>query len=102
MGRLLVRRPILFNLINDNTPMVKTALLSCLLIALAFLGACGKPRELTFEEQQAYMAKQQCAQAASDMNPEWPSSSNPYWDDYFVMCMHQFGISNAALRRMWY
>lgn len=82
--------------------MLKTAPLFILLFMAILLSACGKPRELTFEEQQAYMAKQQCAQAASDMNPEWPSSSNPYWDDYFTMCMHQFGISNAALRRMWH
>lgn len=82
--------------------MVRTAVLSFLFFSALFLSACGKPRELTFEEQQACMAKQQCAQAATEMNPEWPSSSNPYWDDYFVMCMHQFGISNAALRRMWY
>ena len=60
------------------------------------------PRPLTFEEQQLYMAKQQCSQAATDMNPEWPTSSNPLWDSYFVMCMHQFGISNEALSRLWY
>lgn len=73
------------------------------LAALAFcLAGCGPPRPLTFEEQQAYMAKQQCEQEATSMNPEWPGSSNPYWDAYFVMCMRQFGISDAALRRMWY
>lgn len=75
-------------------------------IGLLCLAACAcslKPaRPLTFEEQQMYMAKQQCSQAASDMNPDWPSSNNPLWDSYFVMCMHQFGISNEALSRMWY
>lgn len=60
------------------------------------------PRPMTFEEQQAYMAKQQCIQSATDMNPEWPSSSNPLWNSYFVMCMHNFGISDATLQRMWY
>lgn len=72
----------------------------CLFCALC--AACGPPRPLTFEEQQIYMAKQQCSQAATDMNPEWPSSSNPYWDSYFVMCMNQFGITDQALRHMWY
>lgn len=69
------------------------------------LGGCAlfkPPRPLTFEEQQAYMAKQQCMQEATNMNPEWPNSSNPYWTDYFVMCMNNLGVSDAALRRMWY
>lgn len=80
----------------------------CKLFAVIFLisilAACAlqPPRPLTFEEQQMYMAKQQCEQAATSMNPSWPSSSNPYWDSYFVMCMHQFGISDKALSRLWY
>ncbi len=64
--------------------------------------ACGPPRPMTFEEQQIYMAKEQCKQSASDMTSGWDNSSNPYWDAYFVMCMKQFGISNEALRHMWY
>ncbi len=76
------------------------------IVFLLCLFACGctlkKPRPLTFEEQEAMMAKQQCEQEATSMNPEWPGSQNPYWNAYFVMCMHQFGISNAALQRMWY
>lgn len=80
--------------------------LNILLILLLFFSCSScvlqPPRPLTFEEQQLYMAKQQCAQAATDMNPEWPSSSNPFWNSYFVMCMHQFGISNEALSKMWY
>lgn len=82
---------------------MKFKAISLLMIFMAvFLYGCGKPRPLTFEEQEAYMARQQCAQEATNMNPEWPSSDNPFWDDYFVMCMHQLGISNAVLRRMWY
>lgn len=75
-----------------------------LLGALAALAlcACAPPRSLTFEEQEAYMAKQQCSQEATDMaGPSW-GGENPYWTDYFVMCMNRFGISDAALRRMWY
>lgn len=75
-------------------------ILLCLLSTICI--SCAPPRPLTFEEQQVYMAKQQCAQSASDMNPEWPSSNNPLWDSYFVMCMHQFGISNETLQHMWY
>lgn len=73
-----------------------------IILFVMIVSGCTPPRPLTFEEQEAMMAKQQCEQAATDMNPEWPSASNPYWNSYFVMCMHQFGISNAALRRMWY
>lgn len=71
------------------------------LLAVA-LTACGAPRPLTFEEQEAYMAKQQCEQEATNMaGPSW-GGGNIYWTDYFVMCMHQLGISDAALNRMWY
>ena len=66
------------------------------------LSACGPPRPLTFEEQEAYMAKQQCEQEATNMaGPSW-GGGNPYWTDYFVMCMRSLGISQAALNRMWY
>ena len=76
------------------------------LLAGAFLtlalAACGPPRPLTFEEQEAYMAKQQCEQEATNMaGPSW-GGNNPYWTDYFVMCMKSLGISNAAIDRMWY
>lgn len=74
-----------------------------LLLVMAFLlVSCGKPRQLTFEEQQVYMAKQQCMQEATDMNPEWPNVNNPAWYSYFVMCMNNFGISNEAIDRMWF
>ena len=71
------------------------------LLALA-LTACAPPRPLTFEEQEAYMAKQQCEQEATNMAGSSWGGSNPYWTDYFVMCMNQFGFSGAALDRMWY
>lgn len=70
-------------------------LLLCLVLA-----GCGKPRHLTFEEQQAYMAQQQCAQEASDFNPDNPWGDNPFWNSYFVMCMHNLGISSAAINRI--
>lgn len=73
-----------------------------LLSMMLLLAACGKPRQLTFEEQQAYMAKQQCMQEATNMNPEWPNANNPAWYSYFVMCMNNFGISDEAINRMWY
>lgn len=72
------------------------------ILLAAMLIGCGKPRPMTFEEQQAYMAKQQCAETASNMNPEWPNSNNPAWTAYFLMCMHEFGIPNSVIDRMWY
>lgn len=66
------------------------------------LSACGTPRPMTFEEQQAYMAQEQCAQEASDFNPDGQWDGNPFWSSYFVMCMHNMGVSNAVLNRMWY
>ena len=71
-------------------------------VTALLLSACGPPRPLTFEEQEAYMAKQQCEQEATNMaGPSW-GGGNPYWTDYFVMCMRSLGISQAALNRMWY
>ena len=78
--------------------------LLCMAAALLMLSltACAPPRPLTFEEQEAYMAKQQCEQEATNMaGPSW-GGNNIYWTDYFVMCMKSLGISNAALDRMWY
>ncbi|MBD5557275.1 MAG: hypothetical protein HDQ92_01520 [Desulfovibrio sp.] len=82
-------------------PRLLPRLLMGALLALA-LTACGPPRPLTFEEQEAYMAKQQCEQEATNMAGSSWGGSNPYWTDYFVMCMNRFGISGAALDRMWY
>ena len=63
---------------------MKKRILSALLLALCLAGltACA-PRHsapLTFEEQQALAAKQQCSEDASAMNSEGPhNSSNPFW-----------------------
>lgn len=71
------------------------------IILVFFLVSCGKPRPMTFEEQQVYMAKQQCWQEATDMNPDWPSPWNPAWNSYFYMCMSSLGISPEAIDRIW-
>ena len=90
---------------NLAAPRLKAAFFApfapLVVCALAFLlCACGKPRPLTFEEQQAYMARQQCAQEARDMaGPSW-GGRNFAWQAYFDMCMQRFGISDTALERM--
>lgn len=56
---------------------------------------------MTFE-QQLRMAKQQCGQAATDMNPEGPRGGNPFWTSYFVMCMHEMGFTYAELKTLWH
>lgn len=86
-----------------TTPISATtrAVLAALVLA-GLLAACAPPRPMTFEEQQAWMAKQQCIQEANDMNdPPW-NSGNPFWASYFVMCMNRFGIPDSVLDRMWY
>lgn len=59
------------------------------------------PRPLTVEEQDYYMVKQQCAQQATWLNPEWPVFANPAWNADFVNCLNGYGVSDAALYRMW-
>lgn len=73
-----------------------------LLALMCLLSACGQPRPMTFEEQQLYMARQQCEQEATDFNPENPWGANPFWSSYFVMCMHNMGFTNEELNRLWY
>ena len=86
---------------------MKKRILSALLLALCLAGltACA-PRHsapLTFEEQQALAAKQQCSEEASAMNSEGPhNSSNPFWSSDFEMCMHRLGVTDAELKKMWY
>lgn len=77
------------------------ARLLCILMLSFILCACGKPQPLTLQEQDAYMAKQQCEQEATNMNPEFPGPENPDWASYFVMCMNQLGVSDTAISRMW-
>lgn len=74
-----------------------------LILGLALsLAACSPPPKLTFAQQQLEDAKQQCQEEASSMNPESPNSMNPYWDDYFVMCMQRFGYTDKEIRQLWY
>lgn len=72
------------------------ALLLCLGIA-----ACGAPRPLTVEEQEVWMARQQCGQEATNAYPFFPGPDNPAWSDYYVMCMRSLGIGNVAISRLW-
>lgn len=72
----------------------------CFCVFCMLLVACMKPRPLTFEEQQAYMANQQCQQEATNMNPGFSGWDDPYWTSYYVMCMQSLGISNAVINRM--
>lgn len=74
------------------------------LLLMALLCGCvlSNPRPLTFEEQEAYMAKQQCAQEATQLNPDWPGSANPSWNSYFIMCMNSLGIPDSAISSLWF
>lgn len=76
-----------------------------IIIVLSLLGAgcqLPKPRPLTLQEQEAYMARQQCEQEASWQTPDWPWNDNPMWNAYFIQCMNSLGISDATLIHMWY
>lgn len=79
--------------------------LSLLCLSLCAASACTpKAHEpLTFEQQEAERAKTQCQQEASDMVDDGPQNSdNPLWANYFEMCMHRMGITDAELKKMWY
>lgn len=80
----------------------KNILCATIIAIPGLLSGCGTPRPLTIAEQDAYMAKQQCIQAANQMNPEWQNSENPFWNQDFIACMHQFGVPDSAILRMWY
>lgn len=73
-----------------------------IVLAILLLCACGKPRPLIFQEQEMYMAKQQCTQEATSVNSWFPGPDNPEWTDYFLMRMRQMGITPQALSRMWW
>lgn len=77
--------------------------LALFFMALFLAGCALQPQKpMTFEEQQAQAAKQQCSQEATNMAGPNTWESNPYWNDYFVMCMHNFGITDEQLKKMWY
>ncbi|MBD5641959.1 MAG: hypothetical protein HDQ91_06035 [Desulfovibrio sp.] len=74
-----------------------------LLVLASLLAGChfAHPRHLAVEEQDYYMVKEQCAQQATWLNPEWPGTANPAWNADFVSCLNGYGISDAALYRLW-
>ncbi|MBD5607441.1 MAG: hypothetical protein HDQ93_01140 [Desulfovibrio sp.] len=76
--------------------------LAPVLILLCLLFACGgKPRLLTIQEQDAYMARQQCVQEANNVNPAFQGPWNPQWYDYYAMCMNSLGIPDYVINRLW-
>lgn len=84
--------------ISGAYKVVAGALLCLVLTACAG----GPPRALTLEEQNYYMAKQQCAQEADNVFPFYPSPYNPEWNEYFVSCVNSLGVPDAVLERLWY
>lgn len=89
-----------------NNAFIRALILATTLtLGLLALTACA-PRQsapLTFEEQQALVAKKQCSEEATAMNGEGlQNSSNPLWAAYFEMCMHRLGVTDAELKKMWY
>ena len=81
--------------------------LSALALTLVLTAAGCAPREPapppTFEQMQLRMAREQCAQDATDMNPEVRRfGSNVLWRNYFEMCMRRLGVTDAALKTIRY
>ncbi|WP_300551769.1 hypothetical protein [Desulfovibrio sp.] len=78
------------------------------LLALCLMAgflACGcAPRErppLTFDDQQALAANQQCRAEATQMNNEWRGDTSYFpWRAYYDMCMRRFEISDAEVRKL--
>lgn len=71
------------------------------LFLLVFLGGCVNqpPRQETMAEQDAYMTQEQCSQEASNIYPAFPNPQNPFWNDYYVMCMENMGVPGYAIER---
>lgn len=75
-------------------------------LALAMMLVAGCPGHqhlpLTFEQEEALRAKEQCTNDASLMNDPPHNSRNHSWKSYFEMCMRRFGVSDKELGAMWY
>ena len=87
----------------QKNPLIGSGLLALCLMA-GFL-ACGcTPRErapLTFDDQQALAANQQCRAEATQMNNEWRGNTNYFpWRAYYEMCIRRFEISVAEMRML--
>ena len=74
----------------------------CLMAGLLACGCAHRERPpLTFDDQQALAANQQCRAEATQMNPEWRGDTSYFpWRAYFDMCMRRMGVSKDAMRRM--
>lgn len=82
--------------------MLKNIVAACALVFCLSACAGGGPRPLTLEEQNYYMAKQQCSQEATNVFPFYPSAYNPEWNEYFVNCMNSLGVPDYVIARFWY
>ena len=80
---------------------VRAALCVTALCQLLLLGGCVNqpPRPETLAEQEAYMTRGQCAQEASEVYPAFPNPQNPFWNNYYVMCMENMGVPGYAIER---
>ena len=79
----------------------------CLLALCLAAGvlACGcTPRErppLTFDDQQALAANQQCRAEATQMNNEWRGDTSYFpWRAYYDMCMRRFEVTDEQMRTL--
>ena len=93
---------------QGSSVMQKNSFVGSGLLALYLMTgllACGcTPRErpsLTFDDQQALAANQQCRAEATQMNNEWRGDTSYFpWRSYYEMCMRRFEISDAEMRKL--
>ncbi|RRD71796.1 hypothetical protein EII23_02530 [Desulfovibrio sp. OH1186_COT-070] len=69
-----------------------------------FLAGCAtrQAAPLTFEQEQARAAHEQCRREATEMNPEgrhFFRESFP-WRAYYDMCMRRMGVAEQDIRKM--
>lgn len=87
----------------QKNSLLRIGLLACCVFASAFACGCAARERapLTFDDQQALAANQQCRDEATQMNNEWRGNTSYFpWRAYYEMCMKRFDVSDEQMRKL--